>query len=145
MTTHGRIFYAANWGQIVGGAQYFGNLSPLRHLWSLAVEEQWYLLWPLGFLALSATRWRTAQRGRVVARAARAAMMLVTWWLARSPELTDDRINLLYLSTFTRSSGLLLGAGAAFLWRPWRSHRRAVGSAGPVLDLVGAASRCWCC
>jgi peptidoglycan/LPS O-acetylase OafA/YrhL len=35
------LFYFANWGQIFGGAQYFGNFSPLRHLWSLAVEEQW--------------------------------------------------------------------------------------------------------
>lgn len=133
------IFYTANWGQIVGGAQYFGNLSPLRHLWSLAVEEQWYLLWPLAFVALGRTRWRIAQRGRLVVGCS-FAVMLITAWLARAPELTDDRANWLYLSTFTRSSGLLLGAGAAFLWRPWRSHRQAVGSAGPVLDLLGAGA-----
>jgi peptidoglycan/LPS O-acetylase OafA/YrhL len=133
------ILYAANWGQIVGGAQYFGNLSPLRHLWSLAVEEQWYLLWPLAFLALSRTPWRAAQRGRLLLGCA-AAIMLLTWWLSRAPELTDDRVNLLYLSTFTRASGLLLGAGAAFVWRPWRSHRPAVGTAGPVLDLAGGVA-----
>jgi peptidoglycan/LPS O-acetylase OafA/YrhL len=133
------IFYAANWGQIFGGAQYFGNLSPLRHLWSLAVEEQWYLLWPLAFVALSRTRWRTAERGRIVLGCA-ALVMIVTWFMARSPELTDDRVNLLYLSTFTRASGLLLGAGAAFVWRPWRSPRRPVGSAGPVLDIAGVAA-----
>ena len=131
------IFYAANWGQIVGGAQYFGNLSPFRHLWSLAVEEQWYLVWPLCFVALGRTRWRIAQRGRFILGCS-FAVMVITALLARAPELTDDRANFLYLSTFTRSSGLLLGAGAAFLWRPWRSHRQAVGSAGPVLDLVGA-------
>ena len=47
------IFYVANWGQIFGGAQYFGNFSPLRHVWSLAVEEQWYLLWPLAFVLIT--------------------------------------------------------------------------------------------
>jgi peptidoglycan/LPS O-acetylase OafA/YrhL len=133
------IFYMANWGQIVGGAQYFGNLSPLRHLWSLAVEEQWYLLWPLGFTLLARTRWRTAQRGRFLIGLS-LAVMVVTWFMARAPELTDDRVNLLYLSTFTRCSGLLLGAGAAFLWRPWRSSRRVAGNAGPVLDLAGVVA-----
>ena len=60
------IFYFANWGQIFGGAQYFGNFSPLRHLWSLAVEEQWYLLWPLGIRADHATQ--QAQRSRSAGR-----------------------------------------------------------------------------
>ena len=129
------IFYAANWGQIVGGAQYFGNLSPLRHLWSLAVEEQWYLLWPLGFLGLARLRISHAARGRLLLTVA-ATVMAFTWWAAREPELTADRVNLLYLSTFTRSSGLLLGAGAAFLWRPWR-RRGASGPALPALDVVG--------
>ena len=133
------IFYAANWGQIVGGSQYFGNLSPLRHLWSLAVEEQWYLLWPLGFLALTTTRWRNGKRGRALLLCS-GAVMLITWWLARGAELTDNRVNLLYLSTFTRSSGLLLGAGAAFIWRPWRSQRSSNGQAGPALDLAGVVA-----
>ena len=123
------VFYAANWGQIVGGAQYFGNLSPLRHLWSLAVEEQWYLLWPLLFLGLGAAVRRLRTRAVVVLSVA-VGVMVLTWWMARAPQLTDDRVNLLYLSTFSRSSGLLLGAGAAFVWRPWRSVRPQHTSAG---------------
>ncbi|MEY2401534.1 MAG: hypothetical protein QOJ08_1645 [Ilumatobacteraceae bacterium] len=113
------IFYVANWGQIFGGAQYFGNFSPLRHLWSLAVEEQWYLLWPLTFVWLTRRGKRTAEIGRSVLIAA-AVVMLITWFLASPAALTSDRTNFLYLSTLTRSSGLLLGAGAAFLWRPWQ-------------------------
>ena len=128
--------YAANWGQIVGGAQYFGNLSPLRHLWSLAVEEQWYVVWPLMFVATAKLTSRV--RVRAVLFAALAfGLMVLTWWMAREPQLSGDRVNLLYLSTFTRASGLLLGAAAAFVWRPWRSARAAESRAGRLLDSLG--------
>ena len=54
-----------------------------------------------------------------------------------------DRVNFMYLSTFTRSSGLLLGAAAAFVWRPWRTvddtpERPAANL--PALDAAGAAA-----
>ena len=133
------IFYFANWGQIFGGAQYFGNFSPLRHLWSLAVEEQWYLLWPLAFVLLTRRNKRTADVGRSILVAA-VVVMAITWWLAAPSALTSDRTNFLYLSTLTRSSGLLLGAGAAFLWRPWRARSTAPGRIGVVLNVAGLAS-----
>jgi len=133
------VFYFANWGQIVGGAQYFGNFSPLRHLWSLAVEEQWYLLWPLAFVALTRSNRRNVQIGRWILGAA-AAVMVLTWWLASADPLTSDRVNFLYLSTLTRSSGLLLGAGAAFLWRPWRAKTSVSNGAGVMLNVAGFAA-----
>jgi peptidoglycan/LPS O-acetylase OafA/YrhL len=133
------IFYFANWGQILGGAQYFGNFSPLRHLWSLAVEEQWYLIWPIVFVLLTRNSRTSAKIGRSVL-AVSAGVMLLTWWLAASSTLTSDRINLLYLSTFTRSSGLLLGAGAAFLWRPWKAKAAGSSRAGSALSVVGFAA-----
>lgn len=135
------IFYVANWGQIVGDVPYFqpGSPSPFRHLWSLAVEEQWYLLWPLAFVGLAALGLRNAARGRLLVGAS-AAIMVLTWWLARAPELSADRVNFLYLGTLTRASGLLLGAGVAFLWRPWRAAGRPGAHAGRVLDLAGAVA-----
>src|SRR3954451_3919195 len=133
------LFYFANWGQIFGGAQYFGNFSPLRHLWSLAVEEQWYLLWPLAFVGLTRGNRRNTQIGRWILSAA-AAVMVLTWWLASPSALTSDRINFLYLSTLTRSSGLLLGAVAAFVWRPWRAKTGVASSGGVILNVVGFAA-----
>ncbi|HSB86227.1 MAG TPA: acyltransferase family protein, partial [Ilumatobacteraceae bacterium] len=133
------IFYFANWGQIVGGAQYFGNFSPLRHLWSLAVEEQWYLLWPLTFVLLARRSGRAARTGRWVLLAA-VAVMALTSMLAAPTDLTSDRINFLYLSTFTRASGLLLGAGAAFVWRPWKARSAQASGAGAALSAAGFAA-----
>ena len=130
------IFYFANWGQIFGGAQYFGNFSPLRHLWSLAVEEQWYLLWPLACVLITRRSKRTLAIGRSILIAA-FVVMLITWWLASPSPLTSDRTNFLYLSTLTRSSGLLLGAGAAFLWRPWKAKAPASTRAGLTLNVAG--------
>jgi peptidoglycan/LPS O-acetylase OafA/YrhL len=130
------LFYAGNWGQIRGSTPYFASADPplLRHLWSLAVEEQWYLVWPIVFVAAMAIgAGRLRSRGTAFVGTA-VAIMFVTALL--HGHLSD---NALYLSTITRSSGLLLGAGCAFVWRPWRSvapsQRR-----GRRLDPIGAGA-----
>jgi len=120
------IGYLANWGQIVGGVPYFADLDPplLRHLWSLAVEEQWYVLWPFAFIGLMRLS-RLRVRVSVIAAAAFGSWLLM--WLAHRDApaafLGWDPTNFAYLSTPTRASGLLLGALVAFVWRPWRDAR----------------------
>jgi peptidoglycan/LPS O-acetylase OafA/YrhL len=141
------IFYGGNWGQIVGGVPYYAGDPPLlRHVWSLAVEEQWYLIWPLAFLALRRTKLSRAGTAAVLA-AASGVVMAWTFILhgngpgnLSSPiALFDgvDRINFMYLSTVTRASGLVLGAAAAFVWRPWRSTKAAKSPGGWLLDGLG--------
>jgi peptidoglycan/LPS O-acetylase OafA/YrhL len=65
------LFYGANWHFIAAGQDYFAQLasaSPLRHTWSLAIEEQFYLAWPLIVgLALWLGRRRRAVVGAVCA------------------------------------------------------------------------------
>src|SRR5690242_18632436 len=75
------LFSYANWQQIATPHSYFEDTaaaSPLRHLWSLAVEEQWYLLWPLVLVAVIALRLRRPAVVAVlsVATAASAAAMV---------------------------------------------------------------------
>jgi peptidoglycan/LPS O-acetylase OafA/YrhL len=138
------IFYLGNWGQIVGGIPYYATDPPLlRHLWSLAIEEQFYLVWPVVFVALTAARLRPSTIARSLASVA-AFFIVWTWWLhATGPGPVPllgglDRVNFMYLSTFTRAGGLLLGSAAAFVWRPWR--RPAATDPGRVLDLAGGVA-----
>jgi peptidoglycan/LPS O-acetylase OafA/YrhL len=144
------IFYLGNWGQILGHAPYFASADPplLRHLWSLAVEEQWYLIWPLVFIAaMSVGTGRLSSRAKAFAATAFALMVLMFVLHATTPDdgtisvlgNQANRTNFMYLSTFTRASGLLLGAGAAFVWRPWRSTRKML-KFGTRLDPFGAVT-----
>ena len=141
------ILYVANWGQILGDVPYFAAGDPplLRHLWSLAVEEQWYLIWPFAFVLLASRRLTPTQcAGWLVGIA--VTIMAFTFWLhtGGSPLLGgppgifegSDRTNFMYLSTFTRSTGLLLGAAGAFVWRPWRTPVAAHHVPGGRLDLA---------
>jgi len=113
--------YFSNWWQIyfVDTPYFAANSLPmLRHLWSLAVEEQWYVLWPIVFVFVLGNkripRWISA----VVIGLLAAAVMVGTA-LAFAAD-NETRINFLYLSTITRSSGLLFGAALACIWRPWK-------------------------
>ncbi len=142
------FFYAGNWGQILGGVPYFGSDPLLKHVWSLAVEEQWYLLWPLTFVVIMKLRRSAPTVGLLLVGAAFLVMAFTFSVESGSPSLIGgpiglfeglDRTNFMYLSTFTRSSGLLLGAGVAFIWRPWRSAGAVDAPVGRLLDPIGAA------
>lgn len=108
--------YATNWLLIFQDQSYFetfGRPEALQHLWSLAIEEQFYLLWPIMFLA--GMRW-LRHRWFAVAIAIGVLASTAAMWLLYEPLKDPSRI---YYGTDTRAAGLLLGALLAFAWRPW--------------------------
>jgi peptidoglycan/LPS O-acetylase OafA/YrhL len=116
--------YVTNWYLIFGQESYFeavGRPSLLQHLWSLAVEEQFYLIWPpilaLG-LCIGATRLRRQRMLRVAIFGAVASAMAMA--LLYTPGADPSRI---YYGTDTRATGLLCGAALAFLWSPGDKYR----------------------
>ncbi len=147
------LTYVSNWWSIGQHQSYFeqtGRPPLLLHLWSLAVEEQFYLLWPVVLLFLL-RRWaRYRDRGVLLARAAAggavasAVVMAVVAKRGDIPVPNDP--SRAYFGTDTHASALLLGAALAALWplhRPAelrREHRQLleVGGAAGLVALV------WC-
>ncbi|MCB1247063.1 MAG: acyltransferase, partial [Acidimicrobiia bacterium] len=116
--------YFTNWFLIVREVSYFesfGRPSLLQHLWSLSIEEQFYLVWPIlfsvGFWLTRRRRARTAIRTfalvTVLGALASATLMAVLFVPFEDP----SRV---YYGTDTRVGGILVGVALAFLWIPWR-------------------------
>jgi peptidoglycan/LPS O-acetylase OafA/YrhL len=110
--------FGMNWHLITTGRSYFDLFSPpspLRHLWSLAIEEQFYLVWPLVVVgALRLTRGSSWTVGLLAAAGLTAsAVLMATGYVPADP----SRV---YYGTDTHAVGLLTGAllAVAARWRP---------------------------
>lgn len=108
------LFYVANWYTIGTGQSYFERfqVGPMDHLWSLSVEEQFYLVWPLLLLGML---WLLRGKTMVVAitTAVLAVVSFVFMWVMFTPGFDQTR---LYEGTDTRAGGLLVGAAVALAW-----------------------------
>ncbi|NQV96953.1 MAG: acyltransferase [Acidimicrobiaceae bacterium] len=151
------MLYGFNWFQVWVGTSYFTSFEfvPLRHLWSLAVEEQFYLVWPLVMLVVAKLGRRKLPLvgvvffGLAVAVAVHMGMTYRPGTIATLDETPGQfmslfgrsvsRVDFLFLGTLTRSSGLLLGAALAIWWRPWLLGRSRVGTRGKLFDFIGFA------
>jgi peptidoglycan/LPS O-acetylase OafA/YrhL len=108
------VGYVSNWWNIVREASYFARFGPpppLDHLWSLAVEEQFYLIWPwVLWLGLHFLPGRYTLAGLTLAGAALSAFAMA---LIYQPGVDPTRV---YEGTDTRAFGLLIGAALAIVW-----------------------------
>jgi peptidoglycan/LPS O-acetylase OafA/YrhL len=113
------FFWVSNWAFVAQRTDYFAQgtpPSPLQHTWSLGVEEQYYILWPLLLIAIAALFW---------ARLRLAVFVLATAGVVASAVAaivltTDASLNRIYFGADTRAQALLVGAAAAaLLVRDW--------------------------
>jgi peptidoglycan/LPS O-acetylase OafA/YrhL len=128
------VLYVNNWHQIFADRSYFaafGRPSLLQHYWSLAVEEQFYLLWPP--LLLVGLRWFSRTRVQLLAFVAAVASFLLML-LLYDPHVDPTRV---YYGTDTRALPLLVGVLLAFAW-PTMSEARPVNKRAKLgLDAFG--------
>ncbi len=128
------LFYVNNWWLIFHQVSYFesfGPPSPIGHLWSLSIEEQFYLIWPLLLLL-------THRRGKlfvmILAAAVASALAMAFLYV---PGSDPSRV---YYGTDTRMFGLLIGAALAVVW-PSHKLNAAVSKASRFsMDIIGSIS-----
>ena len=107
------LLFFNNWWQIMQDVSYFnalGDPSPLTHFWSLAIEEQFYLIWPPLLLAMVSVHMSKPNTRRVVLGL--AAVSAVAMMVLYNPATDPSRV---YYGTDTRVFSLLLGAWMAFI------------------------------
>jgi peptidoglycan/LPS O-acetylase OafA/YrhL len=136
------VFYVNNWWYIFVDQSYFesvGRPPLLKHLWSLSVEEQFYLIWPVFALLLMRSGGRP-----LVRRLALVLAIASTVWMAvlsiRNGYPVDADPSRAYFGTDSHSMGLLVGAALATMWRPGRLSTQVPRGAQLVITGIGVAS-----
>jgi peptidoglycan/LPS O-acetylase OafA/YrhL len=127
------LFYVNNWHLIFTHQSYFqafGRPSLFRHLWSLSVEEQFYLIWPLVFAAGMTLFGRKRLLLGVIAGVFLSTLLMLILF---NPEGSTNRV---FYGTDTRAVGLLVGVALAMLWHPNDLKKGGI-RAGWWLDALG--------
>ena len=134
--------YVNNWWLILHDVSYFERFaptSPLNHLWSLSVEEQFYIVWPfllmLGLRFVPDAKAATGVRPRLAAVTLAAALISgIVMAILYKPSLDPSRV---YYGTDTRALELLVGAALAMVWPSRRLHTRITAQARRTIEAVG--------
>ena len=120
------LLYFNNWHQISGGQGYFAALNtpqPLLHTWSLSIEEQFYVVWPL--IVLGVLKWSRSLRTLLVLTVAGAMASAIDMAVVFGNGSGESRA---YYGTDTRAQALLIGAALAIVLAHPLPRRRS----GPV-------------
>jgi peptidoglycan/LPS O-acetylase OafA/YrhL len=139
------LAYVANWRAVGATQNYwalFSSPSPLQHTWSLAIEEQFYLLWPLVFVGLLVWWQHAAAKAVLVTALVAAAVSSVLMVLLYDPANTNRS----YYGTDTRGAAILLGvslAAALAVWGPVRGRRGRVLLEGAGVTGIVVLALAW--
>jgi peptidoglycan/LPS O-acetylase OafA/YrhL len=132
----GAVTYTSNWWQAFTKQSYFnlyGPPPPLQHLWSLAVEEQFYLLWPLVLTVILIALRRPVLRALAAwAGAFLSALLMLSIYV---PGSDPSRV---YYGTDTHASALMIGSALALTW-PLAKVAAAKAKIRTLLDVAGLA------
>ncbi|MCJ1656777.1 acyltransferase family protein [Staphylococcus sp. NRL 16/872] len=128
------LFYVSNWWYIAKDVNYFEQFSfmPLKHLWSLAIEEQFYLFFPfvLVILLLTIKKYKNVTLiFWIISLISLLAMVIIS-----QPNVGYSRV---YFGTDTRLQTLLLGVILAFMWPPFKLKAKPPAVLQRTIDGVG--------
>lgn len=132
------LLYVNNWWQINNGLSYFdrfANESPFTHIWSLAVEAQNYLIWPVIFVLLMVfVRERKWIFYTVLGTSVLSAILMMILY---TPGGDPTRV---YYGTDTRLFSIWMGSALAFVWPSTRLKKNIPKQAKRILNLAGLIS-----
>lgn len=136
------LTYTTNWWYIFDGRSYFevlGRPPLLQHLWSLGIEEQFYLVWPAVCLFVW-HRWRRTGVGYIALGGAVVGTVWMAWLAvsANAPAVGDTAR--VYFGADTHAMTVLAGAALATVWRPGRLPKQVPTSAQVAVGVAGVVS-----
>lgn len=131
------IFYVSNWWYIAKDVNYFEQFSfmPLKHLWSLAIEEQFYIFFPVILVTLLLTIKKRYKIGFIFWGVSIISLGLMMFIYS----INGDHSRV-YFGTDTRLQTLLLGVILAFLWPPFKLKNDSPKVVKYVIDSIGSLS-----
>lgn len=131
------IFYVSNWWYIAKDVNYFEQFSfmPLKHLWSLAIEEQFYIFFPVILVTLLLTIKKRYKIGFIFWGVSIISLGLMMFIYS----INGDHSRV-YFGTDTRLQTLLLGVILAFLWPPFKLKNDPPKVVKYVIDSIGSLS-----
>lgn len=127
-----------NWWFIAEQQDYFeaiGRPSLLQHTWSLAIEAQFYVIWPAVILFISRRLHVAHVRAAAIAGAVASWATLV--WVGSAAATSSMSASHMYFGTDTHSSGLFIGAALAVSWVPKNLHPAVTPSGRWIINGVG--------
>ena len=131
------LVYVYNWFEIHHGQSYFDRFSgesPFTHLWTLSIEGQFYLVWPLVVVGLLLF-FRSRVKAALVLFAAAVASAI-----AMAVLYDPNNLNRVYYGTDTRMFAILIGAAMAFIWPAYKLSGNVTRNHRLMLDGLGLAS-----
>lgn len=141
------ITFVLNWSYLFFEQSYFVNISRpplLQHLWSLSIEEQFYVIWPIMLVGLYKVKiGNISPRVKIFVASAVLAIASTSWMIylsvANGFPIPNDPSRV-YFGTDTHAMGLLVGCATAALWRSEKLNERVTPDRATVMNALGLFS-----